>query len=135
MRPLSSQIAVDTNLCKGDGACVAVCPSRFLTLNEKGFPEEVADHTCILCGHYLARSQLIQICARETARAWRFVRPGSLLSMKKDFPKRLRTILVFYAATVLPYVPTMLWLTLACRRNPSCLRPGSCQVRNLSTVF
>ena len=48
------QIAVDTNLCKGDGACVAVCPSRFLTLNEKGFPEEVADHTCILCGHCVA---------------------------------------------------------------------------------
>ena len=49
-----SQIAVDTNLCKGDGACVAVCPSRFLALNEKGFPEEVADHTCILCGHCVA---------------------------------------------------------------------------------
>jgi nitroreductase/NAD-dependent dihydropyrimidine dehydrogenase PreA subunit len=49
-----SQIAVDTNLCKGDGACVAVCPAGFLALNEKGFPEEVADHTCILCGHCVA---------------------------------------------------------------------------------
>ena len=49
-----SQITVDTNLCKGDGACVAVCPGRFLTLNERGFPEEVADGNCILCGHCVA---------------------------------------------------------------------------------
>jgi nitroreductase/NAD-dependent dihydropyrimidine dehydrogenase PreA subunit len=49
-----SQIVVDTDLCKRDGACVAVCPSRFLTLNVEGFPEEVADRTCILCGHCVA---------------------------------------------------------------------------------
>jgi len=49
-----SQISVDTHLCKSDGACVAVCPSGFLTLNEKGFPEEVADRNCILCGHCVA---------------------------------------------------------------------------------
>ena len=49
-----SQITVDTNLCKGDGACVAVCPARFLTLNTRGFPEEVADGNCILCGHCVA---------------------------------------------------------------------------------
>ena len=49
-----SQILVDRNLCKSDGACVAVCPSRFLTLNQEGFPEEVADRTCILCGHCVA---------------------------------------------------------------------------------
>ena len=49
-----SQIIVDTNLCKGDGACVAVCPAWFLTLNREGFPEEVADGNCILCGHCVA---------------------------------------------------------------------------------
>ncbi len=48
-----SQISVDTNLCKGDGACVAVCPARVLALGEKGFPEEVAAN-CILCGHCVA---------------------------------------------------------------------------------
>ena len=52
-----SQITVDTNLCKGDGACAAVCPARFLTLNKRGFPEEVADGNCILCGHCLASKQ------------------------------------------------------------------------------
>jgi len=48
-----SQIAVDTSLCKGDGACVAVCPARCIALNEKGVPEEVTSH-CILCGHCVA---------------------------------------------------------------------------------
>lgn len=52
-----SQITVDTNLCKGDGACAAVCPARFLTLNKRGFPEEVADGNCIFCGHCLASKQ------------------------------------------------------------------------------
>lgn len=46
-----SQITVDVNLCKGDGACVAVCPARVLILNKRGFPEEVPDNNCILCGH------------------------------------------------------------------------------------
>ncbi len=49
-----SQITVDTQLCKNDGACVAVCPSGFLALSEKRFPEEVADRNCILCGHCVA---------------------------------------------------------------------------------
>ena len=48
-----SRIAVDTNLCKGDGACVAVCPAKCLALNDQGVPEEVADN-CILCGHCVA---------------------------------------------------------------------------------
>jgi NAD-dependent dihydropyrimidine dehydrogenase PreA subunit len=49
-----SQIIVDTNLCKGDGVCVAVCPARVLALNEEGFPEELPDTRCILCGHCVA---------------------------------------------------------------------------------
>jgi nitroreductase/NAD-dependent dihydropyrimidine dehydrogenase PreA subunit len=49
-----SQIAVETSLCVGDGACVAVCPSRFLALNAEKLPEEVAGRTCILCGHCVA---------------------------------------------------------------------------------
>ena len=49
-----SQIRVDTNLCQRDGACVAVCPSRTLTVTEEGFPEEISDSRCILCGHCVA---------------------------------------------------------------------------------
>jgi nitroreductase/NAD-dependent dihydropyrimidine dehydrogenase PreA subunit len=48
------QIMVDTNLCKKDGACVAVCPARVLSLNEGRFPEEVPGGICILCGHCVA---------------------------------------------------------------------------------
>ena len=48
------QIVVDTNLCKKDGACVAVCPSGVLTLNEERLPEEVPGVNCILCGHCVA---------------------------------------------------------------------------------
>jgi nitroreductase/NAD-dependent dihydropyrimidine dehydrogenase PreA subunit len=49
-----SQIVVDTDLCAKDGACVAVCPSGFLTVNSQKFPEEVAGRVCILCGHCVA---------------------------------------------------------------------------------
>jgi len=49
-----SQITVDTNLCKRDGACVAVCQSRVLALDEEGFPEGAAESLCILCGHCVA---------------------------------------------------------------------------------
>ena len=49
-----SQIKVDKSVCQKDGACVAVCPARFIALGEEGFPEEVADHSCILCGHCVA---------------------------------------------------------------------------------
>lgn len=49
-----SQIIVDVNLCKGDGACVAVCPARMLTLGAKGIPEEDPEGNCILCGHCVA---------------------------------------------------------------------------------
>ncbi|HUD74633.1 MAG TPA: nitroreductase family protein [Terracidiphilus sp.] len=49
-----NQITVDTNLCKRDGACAAVCPSRTLILNKEGFPEEVVGGNCILCGHCVA---------------------------------------------------------------------------------
>lgn len=49
-----SQIIVDANLCKGDGACVAVCPAGMLSLNAKGIPEEDPEGSCILCGHCVA---------------------------------------------------------------------------------
>ena len=49
-----SQIMVDTNLCKRDGVCVAVCPSGVLGLNEERLPEEVPGGNCILCGHCVA---------------------------------------------------------------------------------
>ena len=49
-----SQITVDAQQCKRDGICVAVCPSRSLVLNKDGFPEEVEDSRCILCGHCVA---------------------------------------------------------------------------------
>ncbi len=49
-----SQIAVDTSRCKRDGACVAVCPSRTLRIDQDGFPEEVAENHCIFCGHCVA---------------------------------------------------------------------------------
>ena len=49
-----SRITVDTTRCIGDGACVEVCPSRSLKLNENGAPEEIAGSDCILCGHCVA---------------------------------------------------------------------------------
>lgn len=49
-----SQIVVDKNLCKRDGACIAVCPPRTLVLGKDGFPEEVLESRCILCGHCVA---------------------------------------------------------------------------------
>ena len=49
-----SRVMVDANLCKKDGACVAVCPARVLSLNEERFPEEVPGSICILCGHCVA---------------------------------------------------------------------------------
>jgi len=49
-----SQITVDPDLCKKDGACVAVCPARVLALNQDGFPEEIPDSNCIFCGHCVA---------------------------------------------------------------------------------
>lgn len=49
-----SQITIDHSLCRRDGACVAVCPTRILALNAEGFPEEIPDGNCILCGHCAA---------------------------------------------------------------------------------
>jgi nitroreductase/NAD-dependent dihydropyrimidine dehydrogenase PreA subunit len=49
-----SQITVDTDQCKRDGICVAVCPARSLVLNGDGFPEEIPESRCILCGHCVA---------------------------------------------------------------------------------
>src|ERR1019366_8187896 len=52
-----SQIIVDTDLCQRDGACVEVCPYRALALSEEGFPEDVPESQCILCG------QCVAVCA------------------------------------------------------------------------
>jgi nitroreductase/NAD-dependent dihydropyrimidine dehydrogenase PreA subunit len=49
-----SQITIDHSLCKKDGICIAVCPARILGLNAEGFPEEIPDGNCILCGHCVA---------------------------------------------------------------------------------
>jgi ferredoxin len=45
------QIMVDTNLCKRDGACAAVCPARVLSLNEERLPEAApgGSYTAGLC--------------------------------------------------------------------------------------
>ncbi|HVJ05686.1 MAG TPA: nitroreductase family protein [Candidatus Saccharimonadales bacterium] len=48
------QITVDVNLCKKDGACVAVCPPGILRLNDEKFPEEIPGGDCMLCGHCVA---------------------------------------------------------------------------------
>lgn len=49
-----SQIAIDRDLCLHDGACVDVCPARFLALDDENIPVEVAGRNCILCGHCVA---------------------------------------------------------------------------------
>jgi len=49
-----NQIRVNRDLCKKDGACIAVCPARFLAVDGDGFPAEVAGGRCILCGHCVA---------------------------------------------------------------------------------
>jgi nitroreductase/NAD-dependent dihydropyrimidine dehydrogenase PreA subunit len=49
-----SKISIDRDLCLQDGACVDVCPARYLTLDAEGYPAEVPDGTCILCGHCVA---------------------------------------------------------------------------------
>jgi nitroreductase/ferredoxin len=73
------QITVNTSLCKRDGACVAVCPSKFLSLNKKKFPEEVADGDCILCGHCVA------VCAYD-ALAHAGLPEEALLPACKELP-------------------------------------------------
>jgi nitroreductase/NAD-dependent dihydropyrimidine dehydrogenase PreA subunit len=47
------QILVDRSICKKDGICVAVCPTRTLALSEEGYPEAVGT-VCIQCGHCMA---------------------------------------------------------------------------------
>jgi nitroreductase/NAD-dependent dihydropyrimidine dehydrogenase PreA subunit len=54
-----SRIAVDRTLCIQDGACAEVCPTRALALGQDGFPEEVPESRCILCGHCVA------VCSRN----------------------------------------------------------------------
>lgn len=47
-------ISVNVDLCKRDGACLEVCPSRALRSDRNGYPEEVPGSSCILCGHCVA---------------------------------------------------------------------------------
>lgn len=49
-----SQITVNVDLCKRDGACVAACPSGALRIAGNGSPEEAPGSNCILCGHCVA---------------------------------------------------------------------------------
>jgi nitroreductase/NAD-dependent dihydropyrimidine dehydrogenase PreA subunit len=49
-----SQIFVDEELCSKDGVCVDVCPARALRMGASGFPEEIPENGCILCGHCAA---------------------------------------------------------------------------------
>jgi nitroreductase/NAD-dependent dihydropyrimidine dehydrogenase PreA subunit len=73
------QIAIDTTLCKKDGACVAVCPARFLALDAAGIPQEVVDGHCIHCGHCVAvcKSQAITHSGLE---------PEPMLPLPQELP-------------------------------------------------
>lgn len=47
-------IEVDASRCKGDGLCVAVCPSRCLEADERGAPVAADPTVCNACGHCVA---------------------------------------------------------------------------------
>jgi nitroreductase/NAD-dependent dihydropyrimidine dehydrogenase PreA subunit len=51
-----SLIQIDTEKCKRDGICAAVCPAGLIKLEGEAFPEETADaeERCISCGHCVA---------------------------------------------------------------------------------
>ena len=49
-----SRIVIDRDTCLQDGACVEVCPARFLALDAEGYPAEVPEGNCVLCGHCVA---------------------------------------------------------------------------------
>lgn len=49
-----SRIAIDSELCLRDGACVDACPARYLATGDDNLPVEVEDRPCILCGHCVA---------------------------------------------------------------------------------
>ncbi len=74
-----SRIAVDKELCKKEGACVAVCPSRSLALDEEGFPEESGESHCIVCGHCVA------VCACD-ALTHSGLPSGEFLPAAKELP-------------------------------------------------
>lgn len=49
-----SRIAIDPDHCLRDGACVDVCPARYLAVDDEGLPIELAGRNCVLCGHCVA---------------------------------------------------------------------------------
>jgi len=49
-----SLIVVDSDKCKRDGMCAAVCPRGIVELGPDGLPGEVNPDTCIACGHCVA---------------------------------------------------------------------------------
>ncbi len=49
-----SRITVDKSLCIQDGACVEVCGAGALALDQDGYPAEVPESMCFLCGHCAA---------------------------------------------------------------------------------
>lgn len=75
-----SVISVNTELCKRDGICVAVCPARIIEMKtDESFPEPVADaaERCINCGHCVAA------CPHE-AISQRAMGPGDCAPVKKE---------------------------------------------------
>ena len=49
-----SRTIVNESTCVQDLACVEVCPTRTLRVNERGFPEENGEAACLSCGHCMA---------------------------------------------------------------------------------
>ena len=46
-------VKIDRDLCIGCGACVGVCPTESLSLDEEG-KSQVSEETCIDCGACIA---------------------------------------------------------------------------------
>lgn len=51
---MAAYLQVDTEKCKRDGLCAAVCPMGCIGKDAEGLPYEVADMPCIGCGHCVA---------------------------------------------------------------------------------
>ena len=71
-------ITVDAARCKGDGLCVAVCPSGCLEADEQGGPVAADPAMCNACGHCVAvcphdaltHSRVDAAGVRENLRVW-----------------------------------------------------------------